>query len=56
MTSDLINAALNLGPSGFLIGFMIWDRTQQNRLTKERTEADLEMARAMTLLAAKVDR
>lgn len=56
MTSDLINAAVNLGPSGFLIAYMIWDRVQQNKLIKERTEADLEMARAMTLLAAKVDR
>lgn len=55
MTADLMQTATNFGGPGLLIAYMIWDRVQQNKLTKERTAADVEMARAITLLTAKLD-
>ena len=55
MTEQLFTLAAQFGTPGFLIAFMIWDRTQQNKLIKERTEADLQMARALTMLTAKVE-
>jgi len=55
MTQDLISLASQFGAPGLLIAFMIWDRTQQNALAKIRVEADLEMAKGLTLLAERVN-
>lgn len=55
MTADLIALASQFGAPGLLIGFMIWDRTQQNAINKSRVEADLEMAKGLTLLAERVN-
>lgn len=51
--SDLIQL-LQGGPWVSMLGFMIWDRTQQRKLDRERIEADLQAARAMTNLAAEI--
>lgn len=47
--------ASNFGGPGLLIAFMVWDKTAQNKLAEKRTAADVSMAQAMTLLAAKLD-
>ncbi len=47
--------ASNFGGPGLLIAFMVWDKTAQNKLAEKRTAADVGMAQAMTLLAAKLD-
>lgn len=36
------------GTPGLLIGFMIWDRIERNKLEAKRSEADLEMAKGIT--------
>ena len=55
MTGDLIAMLGQFGFPGAMIAYMVWDRREQNKLIKERTEADLEMARALTLLTARID-
>lgn len=55
MTADLMQVAGSFGGPGLLIAYMIWDRTQQNRLAEKRTAADVAMAQAMTLLSTKLD-
>ena len=54
MTDQLIGLAGQFGAPGFLIAFMIWDRREQNALTKSRTAADIEMAKAMTTFAERL--
>lgn len=54
------------GPFMALLAFTIWDKTQerkaakdrddaQNALAQERIKTDLEVARSMTALAAKIE-
>lgn len=52
---DVMQLAKDFGPSGMIVGFMIWDRIQQRKFDRERIAADLEAARAMTTLAVKID-
>lgn len=39
-----------LGAPGLVVGFMIWDRVERNKLDGKRSEADLEMARGLTAM------
>lgn len=55
MTADLMSLASSFGAPGLLIAFMVWDRSQANKLAAERTAADVDMAKAITLLAARLD-
>ena len=56
MTGDLIAAALaNYGPPGMLLAYMVWAKVGDNRLAKERIAADLEVARALTMLSARIE-
>lgn len=56
MTEQLIEALLGTGgPYAVLVAFMVWDRWGQNKLAKERIEADLKVATALTLLSARID-
>lgn len=64
---DIMKLAAEFGPSGVIIGYLMWERYSRDRreekkdeqrgtIEKERIEADLEMARALTLLSERVDR
>jgi hypothetical protein len=53
--ADIWEATRDLGPPGLLLGFMIWSKIGDNKLARERIAADLDMARAITLLTAKID-
>lgn len=55
MTGELMQMASSFGAPGLLIAFMIWDRKEQNKINRERIQADLDMARSLTLLSAKLD-
>lgn len=55
MTADIVAIAANYGPPGMLLAYMIWDKVGQNKLAKERIEADLKVATALTLLSARID-
>ena len=55
MTADIVAIAANFGPPGMLLAYMIWDKVGQNKLAEKRIAADLDMARAITLLTAKID-
>ena len=52
---ELMSLAGQFGPLGLFVGYLIWDKTQERKLAKERIETDLELARSMTLLAARID-
>jgi hypothetical protein len=53
--TDIWEMGRNLGPPGLLLGYMVWAKIGDNRLARERIAADLDMARAITLLTAKID-
>ena len=61
----LLTLAGQFGPMGLMIGYLIWRETMERRaqreksekeheLAKERIHADLELARAMTLLTVTI--
>lgn len=52
--NEIITLAGQFGAPGMLIGFMIWDRIQQNKLAEKRIESDKALAVAMTLLSERV--
>jgi len=63
---QLLNQMGPMGPSGMFVGFLIWDRIQQNKahqdreaqtqaITKERIQAETEMAKSLTLLAERIN-
>lgn len=54
MAADLVQLATSFGAPGLLVAFMVWDRTTQNRISKDRIDADLKMATAMTLLTERI--
>ena len=55
MSADIVTIAANYGPPGMLLAYMIWAKIGDNKLARERIQADLDMARAITLLTAKID-
>lgn len=54
MIEDLLALAQNYGPPGMLLAYMIWDKLGQRKVDRERIDADLKMATAMTLLTERV--
>lgn len=52
--NEIATLAGQFGAPGLLIGFMIWDRVQQNRLTEKRIEADKALAVSMTIIAERI--
>lgn len=54
MTDLVLELFKQFGAPGGMLAFLFWDRVQQNKLTKERAEADLEVAKALTLVAERV--
>ena len=46
---------IQAGPWVTLIGYMVWDKTQDRKLARERIGTDLEVARALANLAARID-
>ena len=53
--AELVGLAGQFGPLGLFVGYLIWDKTQERKLARERIETDLELARSMALLAARID-
>lgn len=53
--TDLLALAQSYGPPGMLLAYMVWDKIGQNKLSRERIAADIDMARAITMLTAKID-
>lgn len=43
------------GPWITLIGYMIWDKTQDRKLGRDRISTDVEVARSLANLAARID-
>lgn len=63
--SDVVTLATQLGAPGLFIGYFIWRETMERKdarekaekeheLAKARINADLELARAMTLLTVTI--
>lgn len=52
---DMLQLAGQFGPMGLFISYLIWERTQERSLARERIETDKAVASSMTLLAAKID-
>lgn len=63
--SELITLAGQFGPLGLIIGYLVWresaerkmvrEEAEKNReVTKERIAADLEMAKAFTILTVTI--
>ena len=55
MTADIVAIAADYGSSGLLLAYMVWDKLGQRRLDRERIEADLNVARALTNLASQIN-
>lgn len=64
-TPDVLTLAAQFGPMGLMVGYLIWRETMERRdarqtteqereLARERIAADLELARAMTLLTVTI--
>jgi len=52
---EVLQLAGQFGPMGLFIGYLMWERTQERSLARERIETDKAVASSMTLLAAKID-
>ena len=52
---DILQLAGQFGPRGLFISYLIWERTQERSLARERIETDKAVASSMSLLAAKID-
>lgn len=53
--AELIALAGQWGPMGLLVGYLIWDRSNERAYQKERIETDKAIATAMTLLSARIE-
>lgn len=53
--NDIVQLASQFGAPGLLIGFMVWDRSIRNKMDRDRTEADVKMAEAITLLSERLN-
>lgn len=67
MTEQILAIGASYGPAGIIIAYMAWQQNKRDdrddkrearrvEMDQERIEADLAMARAITLLATKVER
>ena len=52
--NDLLALANQFGPWAVLAAIMVWDKSQERAIAKERAEADKQLAVSLALLNATV--
>jgi hypothetical protein len=51
---ELITALSPYGSAGLFIAYLLWDRQATNKVASERIKADLEVAKALTMLGERI--
>ena len=54
--ADLLELIGQFGPMGLMVGYLIWRETRNERLARDQVAATKELAVALALLRAAVER
>lgn len=55
MDPALIEALGQFGPMGLMVGYLVWREQRRDKIDRDRIEADVKMAEAISILTVKLE-
>jgi hypothetical protein len=54
MTPELLAIFAQFGPLGLLIAYLVWDKNEQRKVDRERSQSDISLTQALTALTVTI--